>query len=492
VKLGVCREKAMKVEGLFAPHRDRLSEDVRGTEVTGLCRDTRSLKKGDIFFIIEGETFDIFSCLKNLPQQPLLFVVDERNRNKVDFLPRKRLLFVESIEQEFRRAVDLYFPLPSHLRFIGVTGTNGKTTVASLLYQILKRCGLRASLVGTIQHRIGNECISAEHTTPEYLTLRKLIHKMHTNSDYVLMEVSSHSIAQKRIEGLAFSHCIFTNLSRDHLDYHKSLESYYQVKKQLFLDHPEAIAFINTDGTYGKVLFESLHSEKYSYGLIEGSTLWAKDIQCRKEAVAFNCISDQGIIPVQTHLLGRHNIANLIASLGVSLSLGIDREFLASIIGDLRAPEGRLEEISKGIFIDYAHTPEALEVALAALREAGFKRSICVFGCGGDRDRGKRKLMGNVASQADFTVITSDNPRSEDPYEIMGEIKKGFSKATYSMIADREKAIEEGVKLKGQDDACALLIAGKGHEAYQIVKGRKIPFKDSDVARRILKETIRV
>ncbi len=377
-----------------------------------------------------------------------------------------------------------------NLKIIGITGTNGKTTTAFLIYHLLKKMGQKPSLTGTIKYIIGSKVYKAKLTTPGFIDLGKILKKIKDiGSNFVVMEVSSHGLIQGRVKGLKFSRCLFTNLSRDHLDYHKTMKSYFNAKKKLFFPQKNVISLINIDDYYGKKIFRGL-KRALSFAIKAPADFRAENIVLEKEGSYFEITSSRKRYPVKTHLCGKYNVLNILGAVGLVSSLGFPLSELVKAVSSFKPPKGRLEPVASDIFVDYAHTPDALGNVLGNLRESGYQRIICLFGCGGDRDRGKRRLMGQIASsKADFTFITSDNPRSENPTKICSQIKKGFKKQNYLVVVDRYKAIREAIKffLKNKGNDSCLLIAGKGHEDYQIIKDKKIPFNDKQIVKKVLR-----
>ena len=377
-----------------------------------------------------------------------------------------------------------------NLEIIGITGTNGKTTTAFLIYHLLKKMGKKASLVGTIKYIIGSKSYKAKLTTPGFIELSKILKKIKkVGSDFVVIEVSSHGIVQGRIKGLKFSRCLFTNLSRDHLDYHKTMKNYFFAKKKFFVSQKNAFSFINIDDGYGKNIARGLKKAS-SFAIKSGADFRAENIVLEKKGSHFQIVSSRKRYKVKTHLCGRYNVLNILGAVGLVSSLGFPISKVVAAVSSFKPPLGRLEPVAKDIFIDYAHTSDALSNTLGNLRESGYEKITCLFGCGGDRDKGKRRLMGQISSlKSDFTFITSDNPRSEEPLEICSQIEKGFKTKNYSVIVDRRKAIEAAIKffLQNKSKNSCLLIAGKGHEDYQIIKDKRIPFSDKKIVKQLLK-----
>ena len=389
------------------------------------------------------------------------------------------------------------------LKIIGVTGTNGKTTTATLLYRITIALGHKAGLISTVENIINGEKIEATHTTPDPLSLNKLLSKMvEKDCEYVFMEVSSHALDQNRVAGVNFIGGIFTNLTHDHLDYHKSFDNYFGAKKKFFNMLPgDAFALSNADDEYGKMMLEHIHAKKFTYGFNGGENFHGeiKKLDFNGLELVFNREK------VNSELLGKFNAYNLLAVWSTCKLLGFDMparnathsvaggEKVRKILKNIKPPRGRFEHfISPGgvlIIVDYAHTPDALEKVLMAVKEIKNKEGkiISIFGCGGDRDPIKRKIMGHIgATLSDLAIFTSDNPRSEDPDKIITQMTSGLSPDDFKKIrtiANRHEAILEGVRLAQKGDI--ILCAGKGHEDYQEIKGIRHHFNDMEEFRKI-------
>jgi UDP-N-acetylmuramoyl-L-alanyl-D-glutamate--2,6-diaminopimelate ligase len=380
-----------------------------------------------------------------------------------------------------------------HLRLIGVTGTNGKTTTSLLIKSILEAWGNRVGLIGTIQYAFGTESIPATHTTPESLELNQLLAKMVQHGcTSVVMEVSSHSLAMSRVFGLDFSMAVFTNLTQDHLDFHVSMEEYFRAKKLLFDGLPQqAHAIVNVDDTYGRRIAEAVNAKTITFGTGRGSAVSPRNISVSLAGTEFLVEYAGTSHPVRSSLIGRFNVSNILAAYAAGVGLGIGTQTIAKGIADLKSVRGRFQQIPSPqgwvAVVDYAHTPDALENCLQTIRDMvpmhGAARVITVFGCGGNRDRGKRPMMGRIASQlSDITVITSDNPRNEDPRAIIDEIRSGVAPGKKVIIeVDRRKAIRCGLKEAAHGDV--VLIAGKGHEDYQVIGTEKHHFDDQEEVR---------
>ncbi|MFA6281722.1 MAG: UDP-N-acetylmuramoyl-L-alanyl-D-glutamate--2,6-diaminopimelate ligase [Candidatus Omnitrophota bacterium] len=466
-----------------------ITPEIRAINANDISDNSRLVKKGDVFFIKPGSAFDVFSVLKKIEAKVALFVADKKDFKRIRQCNlSKPVVFVKDMNERFYKAVDLFYGIDNkNLKVIGITGTKGKTTTAFLIQHLLIGLKQKASLIGTIKCIIGKKTFQATHTTPDFLSLRKIFSEIkETGKGYVVMEVSSHAIDQDRIRGIDFSRCVFTNLSREHLDYHKNMRNYFLTKKSFFLKNANAVSIINQDDDCAAQLMKGV-KKIITYGIKSNADFKACDLVVDKNGIKFGLFYKEKYYKVECGLLGKHNIYNVLSAIATIFSLGFSLNDIINIIKNFKGVEGRLQEVRKGIFIDYAHSPDSLEKALETLRDIGYAKTVCVFGCGGNRDKGKRKVMGHIASRlADFTVITSDNPRNEDPYDICRQIESGFNNKNYLLIPDRKKAIAKALRLKGKSDKVCLLVAGKGHENYQIIGDEKISFKDSKVVEGLL------
>ena len=384
-----------------------------------------------------------------------------------------------------------FFGHPSaQLKIVGVTGTNGKTTTTTLLYRIAIALGYRAGLIGTVENIINGERLLTNFTTPGLPELHRLLNRMvRENCQYVFMEVSSHGIDQSRIAGLTFTGGIFTNLTHDHLDYHKNFENYFQAKKKFFKLLPRsAFALANADDSYGSRMLEGAKAQKYFYGFENTA-----DFIGQINRLDFNGLEIKiGQENIRSQLLGKFNAYNILAAWSACQLLGFDMEKVKKILEDVQPPRGRFEHFTPSlgvlVVVDYAHSPDALEKIILAVKEVKGKegRLITVFGCGGDRDPLKRPKMGKIgASMSDVAIFTSDNPRSEDPEKILEDMTTGLTQdelKKVQTITNRREAIVEAVKMAQKGDI--LLCAGKGHETYQDIKGVKSHFDDMEELQR--------
>jgi UDP-N-acetylmuramoyl-L-alanyl-D-glutamate--2,6-diaminopimelate ligase len=390
-----------------------------------------------------------------------------------------------------------YFGHPSKaLKLVGVTGTNGKTTTTHLIRSIFESAGMKAGLIGTIEYRIGNTVVPATHTTPESLELNALFADMRQQRcTAVTMEVSSHALHQSRAYGLNFDVAVFTNLTQDHLDYHGTMDAYLQAKKILFDTlTPSARAVTNIDDVYGQTIIASTPAARMTYSAAKRADVRAEDIGLRIEGTTFRIVHNDEATTISSSLVGRFNVYNMLAAFSAGVALGLPKETIRKGIESVQNVRGRFERMRspKGwtAIIDYAHTPDALEKCLLTIHDVLPRENrgkvITVFGAGGDRDKAKRPLMGAIAGKlSDTVVVTSDNPRTEDPETILDEIIRGLPKRTkFIREVDRRAAIRKAAQMAGAGDI--VLIAGKGHEDYQVLGTKKIHFSDREVVQEVL------
>ena len=464
-------------------------------EINCIRYDSRKVQNGDIFVAIRGAEFDGHNFIKNAVSNGASVVVleDDSILNDSFFLHSGVMkIVVPNSRIALAKLSANYFNNPSErLSIFGVTGTNGKTTTTYLLKSILENTGKKTGLLGTIAYQIGNQTITATHTTPESFDLNELFSQMlKASCSAAVMEVSSHALAQHRVHAIKFTGAIFTNLTQDHLDYHITMEKYFEAKKSLFDSLPSSsFAVINIDDKWGQKICNSTKANILTYGIHESADVRAKNIITSTDGIKFSLLAKGNEIIIESNLIGTFNVYNLLAACSVGIALDIPLHTLKEVILKTTAAPGRFEQINspKGwkAIIDYAHTPDALEKALTAIHEMFSKNQkgkiITVFGCGGNRDRGKRPKMAQIASTlSDVTIITSDNPRNEEPENIINEVIRGIKTGNefYSEV-DRKKAIHLALDLARKNDV--VLIAGKGHEDYQIIGNQKIHFNDREV-----------
>ncbi len=465
----------------------------------GLAYDSRRVGPGFVFFAVKGFKHDGHDFVSEAVARGAAAVVVERD---VAVPARIRSFKVRNTREALALSAARFYGHPGRrLRVIGVTGTNGKTTTTHLISAIYRVQGARAGLIGTLYTRIGDLVIEGERTTPESLDLQNMLRRMVDEGiTTVVMEVSSHALALHRVTGLEFDVAVFTNLTQDHLDFHAGIEDYYKAKEQLFTGltgrgakKGPKLAVINRDDAYGERLIGSTTARVVTYGT-GVADVRGRDIILKRNGTDLVVEGSWGRTPLSLRLVGQFNVYNALAGFAVGMAEGFPVDRTARALENAKPVPGRFEHIDIGqdftVVVDYAHTPDGLENVLRAARSLTRGRVITVFGCGGDRDTAKRGLMGTVAGRlADFTVITSDNPRSEDPLAIIRAVEAGIKTAgqeRYAVQPDRREAVRQALNLAGAGDM--VVIAGKGHENYQIIGDQKLPFDDREVAREILME----
>ncbi len=448
-------------------------------EVTDLAYDARRAVPGSVFFCVPGSRADGHDFASQAVENGAVALVVER-RLDLD-VPQ---IVVADARAAMPRAAVAFFGDPTlELQIVGVTGTSGKTTTTFLLYAILAAAGRRPGLVGTVESRVGGERRKLERTTPEAIDLQRLFREMLDAGDRsCAIEASSHASALGRLDGTRFAALVFTNLTQDHLDFHPDIEDYFQAKRRLFADGRPRAA-VNVGDPYGRRLLAELDGA-LTYAVADDAEIRPDGLVLDGAGARFTAAG----IPLVTHLRGRFNVENVLGAVAAAKLLGIGDEAIAHGVESLRGVPGRFEAVDAGqsfaVIVDYAHKPDALEKVLRTARELATGRLICVFGCGGDRDRGKRPLMGRVAAElADHVVVTSDNPRTEDPRAIIDEILAGAPGA--EVEPDRAAAIT--LALTGAREGDVVVIAGKGHELGQEIDGTVIPFDDRAVAADVLR-----
>ncbi|OGQ06342.1 MAG: UDP-N-acetylmuramoyl-L-alanyl-D-glutamate--2,6-diaminopimelate ligase [Deltaproteobacteria bacterium RIFCSPLOWO2_01_44_7] len=463
--------------------------------ITDLAYHTGQVKPGCCFAAIRGLQTDGHHYIDEAVRKGAKAVLIERDIS----VPRGvSKIIVEDTRDCLGRLSALLFGEPTKsLRLVGITGTNGKTTIAYLIDSIWQAASYKSGLISTVAYRYGDQLKPAERTTPESYDLQQMFRQMVSKgvTDCV-MEVTSHALDLKRVIGCHFDGAVFTNLSQDHLDYHKDMESYFAAKAKLFRERlvvsekKSLWAVLNWDDPYGRTLAGGLPAKIWRYGVREKADVWASNPKASWDGLRLNVVSPQGNFPLSSSLIGSFNASNILAAVAASLAMEIPIDQISLGVASFKGVPGRLEKISnsKGIeiFVDYAHTPAALENVLNTLRALNPKKLITVFGCGGNRDKTKRPLMGAAAScLSDVAIVTSDNPRDEGPQAIINDILPGLKKNRESlMIVDRKEAISKALELAAPGDC--VLIAGKGHETYQEARGVKKHFDDREVAKECL------
>ncbi|MFW0884711.1 UDP-N-acetylmuramoyl-L-alanyl-D-glutamate--2,6-diaminopimelate ligase [Candidatus Acidulodesulfobacterium sp. H_13] len=489
-------------------------------DIVGISNDSRNIKRGYMFAARKGAKVDSNIYIEEAISKGASAILTDNGETAKRLIGRNvAAIVVRDALKAYAAASKNFFNNPADkIKTIGVTGTNGKTTTTFLIQSILEDSGCRTGLIGTIDCRIGSDITCSKNTTPDAYELNKMLDDaVRSSIGYCVMEVSSHSLTQDRVYGISYDAAVFTNLTRDHLDYHGDMEKYYTAKKKLFFEillksaKKQKFALINNDDTYGKRLILELREEKseftlITYGLNKDSDIFAQNIVYSKDGLKLDIIlpDKKEIRGISSKLIGSHNVYNILAAASAAYALSVPVQHIAAGIRSLNSVPGRVEKVNIAnaeapmVYIDYAHTDDALARVLSVLKGINGGRLISVFGCGGDRDKGKRPLMGkHSADIADITIITSDNPRSEDPLKIIKEIKTGIENALFVdidankntsrlegsdhicvIVEDRAKAIELALSVSRVEDT--VLIAGKGHEDYMIIKNNKYHFSDKE------------
>ena len=469
--------------------RDVPVRELRGdasVDITSVTPDSRLVTKGALFVAIPGTAKDGTQFIPQAKAKGAAAIVAQSGEATVlvdD--PRAALALI---------AANFYGRAADRLSLVGVTGTSGKTTTTRMIESIFDASGDPVGLIGTIEYRAGDETLTADRTTPDAVVLQEWFAKMvAAGVKHAVMEVSSHALALKRTHGVHFAAAVFTNLSREHFDFHKDFEDYFAAKRILFdqIDRSRRTAVVNIDDEYGRRLANELGAAAMTFGREQGDIRPARDFSLSVDGLRGTVHTPHGDIRVESKLLGLPNLYNWLGAIGAALVAGVPTAEIEAGIRNLKSVRGRFERVGDArptVIVDYAHKPDALEKLLRAVRDiAGERRISIVFGCGGDRDRGKRPQMGEIAARlADHVVVTSDNPRSEDPQAIIDEIAEGIEGKEVLKVRDRREAIEKTVVEAGDDDV--IVIAGKGHETYQVIGDQVVHFDDREEAQFALKK----
>lgn len=462
-----------------------LQEGKEDINYSGMEYDSRKITEGDIFVALEGNVVDGHDFIEQAVNKGAKCILVSKH---IETKFPVEYILVKNLRRNLGVIASNFYNWPQKkLKIIGITGTNGKTTSTYLLESILGE--EKTARIGTVEYKVRNEIIEATNTTPESLDVVKICKKaVEKNIEYLVMEVSSHALELGRVAMLNFDVVSFTNLTLDHLDYHQNMENYFQAKRKLFTMLKENCSkncVINIDDSYGQRLFDEF--EGISYSLIKPANITGKILEFHTDGQVVEICIDNEIKKLKLAILGRYNLYNVLGVVGIALQLGISKDEIFRKIVGLKGAPGRFELVNcKQDFIavvDYAHTGDALENILNSINELKKARVITVFGCGGDRDPRKRPIMGEIAQRlSNIAILTSDNPRTEDPHKIIQEVASGMNNGDFIIEEDREKAIMKAVELAQKDDI--VLIAGKGHETYQILGRVKIHFDDREILRR--------
>lgn len=465
-------------------------------EIAGIEHDSRKVGKGTLFVCIPGVHVDGHQFIRQAAAAGACAILT--TRRDVEVPDGMTILLVPELRAALDVMVPYFYDYPARsMRVIGITGTNGKTTTSYITRAILRHAGYKVGLIGTIQIMMEEEVFPIHNTTPDVVELQHTLAVMRDRGmDYVVMEVSSHALDQDRVAGIEFDTAVFTNLTQDHLDYHKTLENYMLAKAKLFdrVSEPGVkkgkTAVVNIDDAAGKTMLAHADCTHITYAIRQPADLRATDVHVLAGGANFTLNYDSfGTMPLQLHITGIFNVYNVMSAVGAALAEHVRPEDIEAVLRDFTSVPGRFELVKAGqdfsIIVDYAHTPDGVENVLRTAREIAKKKIIAVFGCGGDRDRTKRPIMGRLAAKlADVVIATSDNPRSEDPESILDEVEAGVRETIgdkhHERIADRREAIFRAVELAEPEDL--VIILGKGHENYQILRDGTIHFDDKEVA----------
>ena len=471
-----------------------LPPELASLPIEGLDFDSRRIAAGYLFFAFPGSRADGREFAADALKRGAIAIVSEAEAPPE---LRQRWIRVEHGRQALALAARNFYGRPDErLGLTGITGTNGKTTTSYLVDSVLRAAGHTTALIGTIEYHLAGRVLPAVNTTPESLDLIRLLAELEREGgSHATMEVSSHALVLGRVYGLQFHTAVFTNLTRDHLDFHGNMDSYFAAKSMLFAGAggpPPKYAVINRDDSYARWLKIHPSTKALGYGLGPDTDLRARHISSDFQGLRFDVQYGKTRFPVESPLIGKINVYNILAACGVGLSFGIAPETVARGIAALPAVPGRFERVDEGqpfvVAVDYAHTDDALRNIIAVARGLNPKRVITLFGCGGDRDRTKRPLMGQAAAEAsDFVVLTSDNPRSEDPLSIMNDALVGIRRVDVPHVVEPDRAAAIARALKEAREGDIVILAGKGHETYQVLKDKIIAFDDRAVAREVLR-----
>ncbi len=460
-------------------------------QIEEICADSRKKMSNGLFICLRGNKVDSHTCVKQAFRNGAIALVAEE---KVD-VPLPQILVKDTREALSILASCFYGNPSSAISVVGITGTNGKTTTAHMLAEIWRKAGKKVGIIGTLGISYGKKKISADLTTPDPIILQETLANMRSAGvECVVMEVSAHALYYKKTAGVTFKACIFTNFTQDHLDFFQTMQDYKIAKQSLFAQSRCPIAILNGDDEVGREvgrLRAQGEEQTFFYGLITPSETFA--VITEEDLYGTECILnlEDKLCRISLQMTGRHNVYNALAAATCAMAMGISAEDITKGLNDIKGVDGRLQRVGgvrgADVYIDFAHTPDGLEKSLETLKKYCKGRLLCVFGCGGNRDKGKRPLMGEiVAKKTDFAVLTSDNPRFEDPLDIITEIEKGYRKfsARYVIVPDRKTAIEYALDMVKKNDI--LLVAGKGGEEYQEIMGIKYPFNDYTVIEKML------
>ncbi|WP_449540495.1 UDP-N-acetylmuramoyl-L-alanyl-D-glutamate--2,6-diaminopimelate ligase [Ferdinandcohnia sp. Marseille-Q9671] len=485
----------MRLQELLANLHDFTNKGNANPLITSLEMDSREVIEGSLFFCVKGSTFDGHSFAKQAEEKGAVAIIAEQ-----EVAVSIPVIKVKNTRRAMAKLADAFYHHPTHqLHLIGVTGTNGKTSISHIIEQIFNEAGRKTGLIGTMYTKIGNKTIEMQNTTPESLTLQKSFQQMVSeNVNTVVMEVSSHALDIGRVHGCDFDVAVFSNLTQDHLDYHQTMDEYRRVKGLLFASlgnrfeaKAPKYAVLNNDDPASEEYTRSTSATIVTYGINQSSDFMASTIQMTSSGTEFELQTPIGSYKVKTKLIGLFSVYNVLAAIASCFVSGLSMSSIIAGVEKVKGVPGRFEIVEEGqnftVIVDYAHTPDSLENVLKTVKQLSAGRIIVIVGCGGDRDRSKRPIMAQIATRfADVPIFTSDNPRSENPMTILSEMEAGVTGDSYFTIPDREKAIFYAISNAVENDI--IVIAGKGHETYQIIGNKTYTFDDRLVAARAIKE----
>ena len=459
------------------------------TDIVSIEYDSRKVKPGSMFCCIVGLLLDGHEFAEKAVQAGASALLTER---QLPFdVPQ---IIVGNARKSMTEMAAAFYGYPQReMCMIGVTGTNGKTTTTYMVKSIAEQAGKKVGIIGTIRNMIGNESLPTDRTTPESVDLFRLLRQMaDARVDIVVMEVSSHALEQFRVHGIKYDAALFTNLTQDHLDYHKTFDNYLAAKKILFQNAKKTV--VNIDDQYAGRMMEGITVPSLSFGIRDKADISATNIDITTSGVRFDLHTPSGDCRMNLPIPGLFSVFNAMGSVGLALSVGLPLSCIKDGLESMTSVSGRIEAVTPkdhpfSVFVDYAHTPDALENVLKTIHEFAKNNIICVFGCGGNRDRAKRPIMGEIAGRlSDYVIVTSDNPRNENPMDIIASIEEGVKRSgtKYTCIENRREAISEAIAMAEPNDV--ILIAGKGHENYQEINGTKYHFDDKEIVEEILKK----
>ena len=461
----------------------------KDTPIASLQYNSRKVGKGDLFFCVVGTFSDGHAYAAQAVAAGAAALVVEHELP----LPVPQVIVGNTRIAMAEMAAAFYGYPARGMRIVGVTGTNGKTSTTYMLKAIAEQCGLKVGLIGTIRNLIGERIVDTERTTPESVDLQRILREMKDEGvELVVMEASSHSLDQRRVHGIEFETAVFTNLTQDHLDYHKTFENYLAAKMRIFAQARQAV--VNRDDPHAQTILNGLTIPCKTFGIREQADISASEIDITTRGVQFDMHCPLGTIRMYVPIPGLFSVFNAMGAAAAAIQLGLPLSAVKNGIETMGSVSGRLEPLPTGgrnftVLLDYAHTPDALENILKTARGFAEGRIVTLFGCGGDRDHAKRPIMGEISGRlADYSILTSDNPRLEDPMEILREIEAGIQPtgAPYTVIENRREAIRFAMQMGKPGDV--IVLAGKGHETYQDIGGRKLPFDEKVVVRELLSE----